>query len=386
MQGIEVLDLGTLTPGKYGTFLLAELGASVLRVERPQVAHGAISDEDLVLNRGKRSMALNLREERGLEVLHRLVARADVVIESNRPGVVARLGIDYESLRKHNERLVYCALSGFGQEGPYRLRPAYDLTLMGTSGMLHALFGGRVPEAPPGAYLADGVSGVMAALAISVALLRRERDGTGSFIDLAMQDSVFSLLAPSHGLLRDPGPSAGSKATGWSSPLYAAYETSDGRQVVLSAIRPASCTALFRELGRAELAEFAESQEGAAEVGEFLRSAFRTASADEWVERLAKLDIEIGPVCSPAESFEDPQLRLRGMVLDEAHPQAGRIRVIGSPLLSRSGAHSGGPAPAIGEHTDEVLRELGYGPQLVSDLHGAGVVGPLALAAERTPR
>ncbi len=375
LEAIQILDLGTLTPGKYCTFLLADLGASVLRVERPPGTPGPISNEDLILNRGKRSITLNLRDERGREVLYRLVQRADVVIESNRPGVAERIGIDYERLKKHNDRLVYCSLSGFGQDGPYRLRPAYDLIFMGMSGMLQTVFGRTVPSAPPGAYLADTVSGLVAALAISVALLARERDGAGRYLDLAMLDSIFSILSTSHGLLRASGPSQGEEAEAWSSPLYAGYETADDRQVVLGAIRPASCAALFRELGRPELAERAWSRgEEAEQVAEFLRNTFRTATADEWIERLVRLDVEIGPVRSPDETFDDPQLAFRHMVTDTTHPEAGRLRQIGNPLRAGRNASEDAPAPAIGAHTDEILGELDYDPPRISRLRSAGVI------------
>ncbi len=376
LEGIAILDLGTPTPGKYCTFLLADLGAAVLRVERPPEGQGPIPTEDLILNRGKRSMTLNLRAEEGREVLYRLAERADVVLESNRPGVAERLGIDYERLSRRNRRLVYCSLTGFGQDGPYRLRPAYDLIFMAMSGALQAAHGRGVPPSPPDLYLADSVSGLMAALAISVALLARARDGDGRYLDLAMFDSIFSVLSPSHGLQPGALSAAGPQPEAWSSPLYAVYETADGRAVALGAIRPASRRDLLRELGRPELMEQTGSGEGAARLAEFLRSTFRQATADEWVERLAKLDIEIGAVRTPEEAFDDPQLAYRRMVIGTIHPKAGELRQIGTPL--RAGhdvvAERMTPAPAVGANTEEVLLELGFDSRAITRLRESGTV------------
>ena len=215
----------------------------------------------------------------------------------------------------------------------------------------------------------------MAAFAIAVALLARERDGEGRYLDLAMFDTIVSLLSTSHGLRRaSNGPSE--DEIGWSSPLYDVYETGDGRRVALGAIRPASCTALFEALGRPELAKRAFSREAAQEIAKFLASAFGTGTAADWRDRLTALDIEIGEVRTPDEAFDDAQLAFRHMVLEVNHPQAGPLRQIGSPL--RAGAAAAGelprPAPAIGADNDEVLRELGLSAAEVSRLRDANVV------------
>jgi alpha-methylacyl-CoA racemase len=374
LGGVEVLDVGTQTPGKYASLLLAELGAAVVRIERPARPEArGISAEDLHLNRGKRSIALDLRSDAGREVALRLAARADVLIESFRPGVAGRLGIGPSQLRARNPRLVYCSLSGFGQEGPYRDRPAYDLTLLGLSGVLDALFGTAAAPRPPGTYLADGISGLVSALAIAAALHGRERSGEGRHLDLAMLDSIFSLLSVSHGARRSTGeiPTAPSR-----SPLYDCYETADGRFLTLAAIRPASGRALLEALGRPDLAEQAVSSGEAGEaVAAFLRDTFKGAPAHAWLERLAPLDLEIGPVHTPAEAFDDPQLRARAMVLDTSHPEAGDHQQIGSALgTGATRAHTPlGPAPAAGADTEEVLRELGYEAATIAALRGSPV-------------
>ncbi|MDX1385493.1 MAG: CaiB/BaiF CoA-transferase family protein, partial [Thermoanaerobaculia bacterium] len=312
LDGLTVVDLGTPTPGKYATFLLADLGASVVRVERPGSREEPVSDEDRVLNRGKRSIGLDLRRPAGQEVLHRLVVGVDVLIESYRPGVTERLGADWTTLSRINPRLVYCSLSGFGQTGPDRSLPAYDLNFAALSGLLSALCGGDQPPRVPDAYVADGVSGLVATIAVAVALLERERNGAGRWLDLAMLDSAFALLGVFHGL--GPRAAGGAHGAAGASPLYSVYACADGRYVAVAAIRPASTELLCDELGRPELAAKARAGEGEA-VAAGLAAAFATAPAAEWVERLRAKAIEIAAVNRPDEAFSDPQLVDRGLQL-----------------------------------------------------------------------
>lgn len=381
LRGIEILDVGTLTPGKFCTFLLRELGAGVVRVERPVASRPAVSREDVVLNRGKRSLTLDLRQEAGVEIFRRLAAGADVVLESYRPGVAQRLGIGYQELRSVNPRLVYCSLSGFGQEGPDRSRAAYDLGFMGRGGMLRALFGAAARPGLPETYLADAVSGLVAALGISSALLARGssgEEGEGRYIDVAMFDALFSMLAVSHGVglvSADQGEAAGQTSS--TSPLYGVYEAADGRCVTLAALRPTSCSALFEELGRPELAD--KVLEGTADetaMAQFLRETFAQAPAGEWIARLVGRGVEIEPVAAPEEAFDDPQLLARGMIVEVSHPDWGRLRQIASPLVRGADEDwsQPEPAPAIGEQTEQILAELGYAEDEIERLRAQKVV------------
>jgi len=378
LHGIEILDVGTLTPGKFCTFLLRELGAEVVRVERPVATRQAVSREDVVLNRGKRSLTLDLRQEAGAEIFRRLAARTDVVIESYRPGVAQRLGIAYEELRSINPRLVYCSLSGFGQEGPDRSRAAYDLGFMGRSGMLRALFGSEARPGLPETYLADAVSGLVAALGISAALLARGSSDEGRYVDVAMFDALFSVLAVSHGVA-PASTNRGEDApqTSSASPLYGVYEAADGRFVTLAALRPTSCSALFEELGRPELAN--EVLEGTADetaMAQFLRETFAQAPAGEWIARLGGRGVEIEPVATAEEAFGDPQLLARGMIVETSHPEWGPHRQIASPLVREADEDwsQPGPAPAIGEQTEQILAELGYSEDVIERLREQKVV------------
>jgi crotonobetainyl-CoA:carnitine CoA-transferase CaiB-like acyl-CoA transferase len=352
LRGILVLDVGTQTPGKLAAHLLGELGADVIRIERPPTGPAPASDEDLLLNRGKRSLALDLGLARGREALERLVARADVLLHGHRPATAARLGLDGDRVLERNPRLVLCALSGFGAAGGAGERPAYDLLVLAATGLLHALFGRR--DAPvPGAYLSDAVSGVVAAFAVVAALFARERDGRGRALDLAMADAVFGLLAASHGT-RSGGPGAAALH----SPLYATYACSGGGAVALAVLRRASCDALFRELGRPSLADAAWLGAEANAVADFLRAAFLARSARAWVERLAKLDVEIAEVRSVDEAFDDAVLRARHMVHTTPHPSAGELVQIGHALQGGAAPLARAPAPSPGADTDAILREL----------------------------
>jgi len=368
LKGITILEVGTMTPGKFAGFLLAGWGASSIRIERTNTA-GPISDEDLTLNRGKRSIALNLREPDGLDVLMRLAAKADVFMESYRPGVAARLGIGVETVRKVNPKLVYCSLSGYGQTGPDAERPAYDLNIQAETGFSHLIAGGHDPV-PSGTYIADSVSGLMIAFALTAALRRRDASGEGSHLELSMQDNLFSLLAVSHGTMRGTV----SPQTLPSRAAYDIFETADGRHLALGAARSASCTALFEHLGRPDLAAAGMLRGADGEPARaFLRDTFRHKPAAAWVEELIALDIEIAPVNTPREAFGNRQLAERSMIINTTHPTAGPLRQIG---IAGIGADVGdmSPAPATGDDTDAILHELGYDETGIAALHSSQVV------------
>lgn len=376
LGGVGVLDIGTLTPGKFCTTILADLGASVLRVERPGTAR-TLSDEDLALNRNKKSMTLDLRSDTGRDILCHLAERNDVLIESYRPGVTARLGIDYETLKLRNPALVYCSLSGFGQDGPAANRPGYDLMFVAASGLLSAIAGPGRPPFVPGAYLSDAVSGVMAAVAICGAMVRQRATGEGCRIDLAMLDSIFAMLAVSHGVLR-PDAAPAEEPRPDASPFYNVYQAGDGRYLALAAIRSQSRKALCRELGRPDLGdrEPANDQERA-DVFAFLQRAFKNDAAAAWISKLVPLDIEVAPVNRPRDAFDDPQLVARGMVVSESHPQmSGGFRRIGDPIRisSETTLRKSAPAPVPGQDTDEVLRGLGCAQTEIETYRKNGVI------------
>ncbi|MCB1744544.1 MAG: CoA transferase [Gammaproteobacteria bacterium] len=360
LQDLEVVDIGTLTPGKYCGFLLADLGASVTRVERA-LDPSSPSVEDRALNLNKRSMLLDLRAQSGRRALKALTRRAAVVIEGARPGVAARNGFDYQSLSALNPSLVYCAISAYGQNGPYRELPGYDLVFMGLSGVWHTLLQGREPPRVPGLFLADAVTGLTAALGIVSALLGRERHGEGAYLDLSMLDSTFALLGTSHGLRHESADGTlhhGPQIEPGRNPAYRLYRCADGRHLVLSAVRPASWTALCELVDEPGLADGPPTDAVArARACERLEQAFARKSLETWLQALHAQDIDAAAYNDVEQAFTDPQLRARDMLWTEDDGD-DRLTRIHSPLHISMGRAQQRPAPRIGEHTEQILREL----------------------------
>ncbi len=337
LQGVTVLEVGAMTPGKFCGHLLTGWGAQSTRIER-EAPSDPVSNEDLLLNRGKESLVLNLRDDGERQVLFDLAVQADVLIESYRPGVTSRLGIDYGTIRGLNDTIIYCSLSGFGQAGPQSQRAAYDLMFMAETGLLHCLQpNGDITS--PQTYLADAVSGLTAAFAITAALHERNRTGRGRHIDLSMQESLFSLLAVSHGSIRDGVAISGLEVAERSArPVYNIYKAGDGRHVAITALSEASGRALFRYFGDEELWQYGHDLgTDGAKARAFLQNAFLRHDASHWVAVLGALDIEIGLVKSPEEAFEDPQLIARKMIRETEDDDGRSLRQIGFPATSKAG-------------------------------------------------
>jgi len=371
LEGIRIMDLGTMTPGKYCTFLLGDLGAEVIRVERPASPSAAIYDEDLALNRNKRSIALNLRTEEGKQVFYRLAQNADVILESNRPGVTKRMGVDYDTLRGINPNIIYCSLSGFGQDGPYHQLPGFDLIFMAISGLL-GLIGGH-PPIVPGIYVSDVGSGLLATIGILTALVARQKTGKGQLVDVAMLDGMVSWLSTISGVQRL---SEEQEMPSWVMPGYNVYETKDSKYLALGIFRPQSWQALCNALGREDLTDqqwaMGSKQE---EILSFLRDTFLNKTRDEWYQLLRDLDVEVGPVNNPQEVCSDPQVLHREMVVDVEHPIAGRIRQVGIPIkFSETPGRIRNPAPSIGQDTEPILQELGYSGEDIVALRSAQAI------------
>jgi crotonobetainyl-CoA:carnitine CoA-transferase CaiB-like acyl-CoA transferase len=387
LEGLRVLDLTRLLPGGFCTMLLAELGADVLKVEEPgkgdyirwmEPFAGEASAGHLALNRGKRSMTLNLKHERGPEVLARLARRADVLVESFRPGVLDRLGVGYARLAEENPGLVWCAITGYGQDGPYRDRAGHDVNYLGYAGVLDLIGPRDGDPVIAGVQIADvGGGALMAAVGILAALRDRDRTGRGRFVDISMLDGAVAWLAmhataffidgvlPRRGRMRLSGALA----------CYRIYRCADGRHVTVGALEPQFWAALCDALGLPELAsrQLAPPEEQDA-MAERIQEVFLTRTRDEWVRDLGHLDACVGPVNDVAEAFADPQVRARGMRVDVPTPE-GPVGVVANPIkMSGLPQAPPGPAPGFGEHTDEALREAGYDEEEILALRRAGVV------------
>jgi len=371
LAGLRLLDLSRQLPGPYCSTLLADLGMDVLVLTAPNDPFGTGIP---FLARNKRSMTLDLKAPAGRDVFLALADRADVVLEGFRPGVTARLGIDHETLRARNPRLVYCAISGYGQDGPYRDNVGHDVNYLGYAGVLHYIGEAGRPPVIPGVQIADiGAGGLMAAVGILAALIGRATTGRGQLVDIAMLDGAVSwnvyhlLLYQLTGRLPERG---GEQLTGHHA-CYAVYETRDGRHVTVGAYEPHFWATLCRHFGREDfIADQWAEGERREEMLAFLRDRFRERTLAEWMRELGEADVCFGPVNTLDDVAVDPQVRHRGMLVElEGHRMPGiPIKLSDTPGSLRT------PPPRLGQHTDEVLRELGYDDAAIGRLRADGVV------------
>jgi crotonobetainyl-CoA:carnitine CoA-transferase CaiB-like acyl-CoA transferase len=380
LEGIRVVSMAEQYPGPYCTLLLADMGADVITVERPGVGDpsrgpGGMSDFFAALNRNKRSVTANLRSEGGRQVVHRLIEAADVFVEGFRPGVCDRLGVGYQALRELNPRLVYASLSGFGQSGPYRERPAHDLSYQAMAGLLAGLIPSGCFDNLPAVAIGDLSSGMFTALGILAALLARQRTGRGQYLDVSMTDGLLSWMTVALSGQMWRGSGAEVVPIG---PAYGVYQCADGKYVSLSIVLEDHfwrnlCGAIGREdLAALNVLERWQRREDLAEV---LAEAMRTRPRDEWVEALAQADVASGPVYDLSEVLEDPQFRERGMFVDFEGRGGQTTRLVNHPLrFSETPAEIRRLAPTLSEHTEEVLSELGYSADEIAALHQAGAI------------
>ncbi len=389
LEGLKVLDLSRLAPGPYCSMLLADFGADVLLVEAAPGVSSKLADAPRTgeaaersaaynaLRRGKRSISLNLKDPAGLDVFRRLVEDADVVLEGFRPGVVKRLGVDYDSVREINPRTVYCSLSGFGQSGPYSGLVGHDINYISIGGALGIIGQADGRPALPGNIVADFAGGgLMAAFSICVALLARERTGEGQYVDVAMSDGVFYLMASifsgyfATGTVVRPGEST---LTG-SAPWYNTYRCSDGRWFSLGSLEPHFFDALLSVVGLEEFRGKQHDRSCHADLEAKLADVISKKPAQEWMDIMSRHDICAAPVLTVAEATEDPHNIARGLVLEVDSP-VGKVRQPGiGPKLSATPGRVRSTAPMPGEQTDSVLDSLGYSATDVARLRTAGAV------------
>jgi formyl-CoA transferase/CoA:oxalate CoA-transferase len=392
LDGLVVLDLTRVLSGPYCTMMLADLGARVIKIEHPSRGDdtrawgppfdGSESAYFLSINRNKESVTLDLKNERGRELVLRLLERADVLVENFRPGAMARLGLDYERLSSKWPRLVYCSISGFGQAGPRRDEPGYDAVVQAEGGLMSITGPGDGPPFRLGVAVADIVTGMFAAQGITAALLARERTGRGQFVDIAMLDSTVALLTYQASSYFATGSSP--VRMGNRHPSIVPYENfaaSDG-DFVLSVGNDAIWQAFCRATGLGELAHDPRFATNAARVEHYdelkpiLDERLRTKSRREWIAALLAAGVPCGAVRTTAEVLSDPQLDQRGMIAPVDHATEGRINVLGSPLkLSDTPSSVRDAPPTLGQHTETVLeKDLGLSRREIDELHADGVI------------
>jgi alpha-methylacyl-CoA racemase len=366
LSGLRVLDLTRLLPGGYCTLLLADHGADVIKVEDTGAGDYARADPPSFasLNRGKRSIQLDLKSERGRLAFLRLAAAADVVIESFRPGVMGRLGVGFDVLREANPSLVYCAITGYGQDGPLRLRAGHDLNYLARAGVLALSGEGDGPPVQAAAQIADVAGGaLMAAFGILAAL----RSGEGQLVDISMADGALSLLAmPVAGLLAGEAvPRRGELMLGGRLLCYRPYRAADG-WVSMGALEPKFWAAFCRGVERDDLIEHQFDAPGSPAHAE-VEAVIAARTRAEWEAFNAEHDCCLEPVLELDEVVSGEHVRARGMVARGL--LATPVKLSATPGDSRRG-----PPPGLGEHTDEVLGEAGYDASEIAALRGAGAV------------
>lgn len=388
LKGYRVLDLSAVFPGSLCTMILADLGAEVIKIESPAGGEPGRAIPPLVkktsvlfhmINRNKKSVTLDVRNPRGRKIMLRLVEHADVFVENTRPGNLSKIGLGYEDLSRINPRIIYCSITGFGQEGPYRDIPAHDINFLALSGIL-GLIGekGRAPAIPDVQIAGAGAGGMNAAMGILAALLRRERTGKGQYIDAAILDGLVPYLTLSMCQFMHNGkqPQRGESLVGGGYAFWNVYRTKDGRYISLGCWEKKYWENFCRAVNREDLAgeQHAPPPRQDEVIGE-VRAIFLERTKDEWIEALDPRDICYAPVNSLQEALEHPQIRHRGLWFKGKHPEDGEIPQPGFPLKfneDQPGWRT--PPPGLGEHNPQILDELGIGEGELLELKTAGII------------
>jgi crotonobetainyl-CoA:carnitine CoA-transferase CaiB-like acyl-CoA transferase len=392
LSGIRVLELSQMWAAPGAAMYLADHGADVIKVEplagdearrtltQPPIADGE-SRAFLALNRNKRGIALDIRHPKGRDVVLDLTRRADVLIHNFRPGVAERLGYGYSTLRGLNERLVYAWITAYGAEGPFAMRPGYDLLFQGLSGILGRRLRRDGRPAGAGVWVADCSAPMELAYGIAVALFMRERTGQGQLVTTSLLHAALAMQLPDlvqveHAL--EPGEGGRDYSD---QAMYAPYRCRDGRFLIIVVIQDEQWRRLCRALGLSTMGEdprygtSLDRARASSALSAALTGAFATRDRDEWLARLADADVPSAPILEPDQVLEYPQVLANQMLAAVDHPVAGRTVTVSQPVrLHASDATAAGRAPLLGEHTEEVLLDLGYPPTMIRELEAQQVI------------
>ncbi|MGB3549336.1 MAG: CaiB/BaiF CoA-transferase family protein [Candidatus Binatus sp.] len=395
LDGIKVLDLTKLAPGPFCTMFLADLGAEVIKIEEPGPPTGRRADQAgaagtqgpissfssspyNALGRNKRSIGINLKSGAGKEIYFRLAERADVIVEEYRPGVAKRLGIDYEQLSARNPRLIYCAITGFGQNGPYRDLVGHDINYIATAGVLSMLGRPGQPPTIPHNLVADYAGGGMhGAIGVLAALVARSQTGRGQYVDISMMDGSLAILAQAFSAFFAGGklPQRGETIFDGGIPNYNVYLTKDGKYITIAAIEPWYFANLCRALGREDFIAHEFDSSKRAEIARVFTETFKTKTRDEWFAILTRNDICAGRMLTLDEVPSDPQVLAREMIVEVEGPGGQKIKQVGVSLkFSDTPGSIRSLAPQLGQHTDELLGALGYAKDEIDRWREAGAI------------
>ena len=392
LSGLRVLDLSRILAGPYCTMILGDQGAEVIKVERPGTGDdtrawgppfaGGESAYYLCCNRNKKSITVDLKDPDGAALVTELAKASDVVVENFTPGLTGRFGLDYDTLRSINPRLVYCSITAYGQDGPYRDRPGYDMVLSAVGGLMWITGERDGQPCKVGVAITDVLTGVHASQAITSALLWRERSGRGQYIDCSLLDVQISALAniASNYLVADR--EAGRWGTAHESIVpYQVFPTKD-RPIAIAVANEKMWVSFCKRLGKPEWIEDPRFESNPRRVEHrevivpLIGEELERRSCDEWMDLLVDAAVPCGPVNDMQSLFADPQVRHRGMVAEIPHPTIGTLRLTGVPVRhSETPGTIRRPPPLLGEHTDDVLADvLGYSPEKIASLRGRGTI------------
>ncbi len=392
LPGIRIVYMSRFLVGPFCTQMLADMGAEVIKVEPLDggdpvraATSNTLSGESLFFlarNRNKQSLALDLKQATGREIVYRLIRTADVFIENFRPGAADKLGFGYDTLTRYNPDLIYCAVSGYGQEGPHRERPGQDLLIQAISGIISITGWENGPPTTVGTFVADMVGAFHCAYGIAIALLARDRLGVGQKLEVSLLDSLLALQAVEATTYLNTGrePKQAGAGHGLVPPPYRVFAAQEGALAIVAPSqdwwqRLCRVPALQDICSDSRFVSRESRAAHEADLNNLLEERFRTKTATEWLTLLAEHDVLAAPVYTYKDLFADPQVRHNDMVITQTHPVAGEIRVIGIPVkLTRTPGQVRTPAPLLGEHTEEILVGLGYSEAEVTGLRMAKVV------------
>jgi len=376
LTGVKVIDLSRLLPGPYCSMILADHGAEVIAIEDKRfMADGLFMN---LINRNKKHMSLNLKTEAGKEIFSRLVQDADVLLEGFRPGVVNRLGVDYDAVRKMKPDIIYCSISGYGQTGPFRDRVGHDVNYLSLAGVLELIGEAKRPPSIPGVQIADVAGGGMnAAIGILLALFAREKTGRGQYIDISMTDSMVSFL-PAVLFFQQLFGQASGRSDSILSHRYACYntyETSDGRHLSIGAVENRFWKRLCEILGVPEYASLQYDEDRRLEITDFMRKTFMAKTLEEWEQILGDEDICWGRIQKLKDVLKDPLFSEREMVVEMVEKNGQKTKTLGVPVkLSDTPGSVRTPPDAFGESTTAVLKGLGYKDPEIKQFSENGVI------------
>jgi crotonobetainyl-CoA:carnitine CoA-transferase CaiB-like acyl-CoA transferase len=393
LEGLKILDLTRYAPGPYGTMILGDLGADIIKIdeipaksEQGQANAGGILAELASpdsrynpVNRNKKSICLNLKTVKGRGIYLRLAEDTDVVVEGFRPGVTKRLGIDYEKLKEKNERLIYCAITGYGQDGPYQNLAGHDINYIAQGGITHTIMLPGSSPHPPGAIIGDlAAGGMQAAIGILAAVLAREKTGKGQLVDISMTDGVVNMLSLYLGRyyqdMKVPSPEK--KSSCGATPYYNNYQTSDGKFIAIGCGEPRFYSNLCRILECEQYVLFQDESAKYSEIAAYFKKQFLSRTRDEWFELLSAADIPVSKVLALNELEFDPQIRARRMIVEVSCPEGEKVKQPGISIkLSQTPGKIRSHSVRPGENTREILTKLGYSSEEILELKRESVIG-----------